>query len=538
MAKFLGIAIFVACLFYAGSASAGTYYIAANGSDSNSGTSKTAPWLHAPGMPNCTGTCAGHTPVAGDQFIFRGGDTWHFGNNAAAPYTGGTWVWIWSGASANNIYVGVDKTWFAGASWARPILNADNPLTTSTTLASCTYQSGPKNQIMNLATQTGITIDNFEVLGMCSSDNALNDFDIVFDYGFSSGLTFENLYYHGWSHTQFNCAAGGSCFDIFLFRGGATAPPGNIYKFIYVDGADSDPAGGGVFYADAWDVSYSVFRNASQIVVRLPHTWHDNLIENWYDPGDGVSHGNVWESVSDAPGTNAFYNNVIRHLSPDGRTQVLIWPEPAVGSTSYWFNNVIYDTNTIGGNYIDVGQNSNSGNQGNLVIFNNTFEQAQNAPVLDSVCPQVYAHPVQAANNYYIDDASSAYPSCPFANSTFSTERLTTHSMATSNGYTAAGAYGYSPASTNSPTTGKGTNEQPLCSALSLAGMPAAAAACQSDTTYACTFDPTAHAVTGCPVRTALPRPTLAAWDQGAYQSGGTKPAGPNAPQSLSGTGH
>ena len=65
------------------------YFIAANGSDSNSGTSEASPWLHAPGMGNCSNTCAGVSPnTAGIGFIFRGGDTWHFGNSSATPYTG------------------------------------------------------------------------------------------------------------------------------------------------------------------------------------------------------------------------------------------------------------------------------------------------------------------------------------------------------------------------------------------------------------------------------------------------------------------
>src|ERR1700722_1933828 len=34
------------------------FYIAANGADSNSGTSEQSPWQHAPGMPNCTSVCA------------------------------------------------------------------------------------------------------------------------------------------------------------------------------------------------------------------------------------------------------------------------------------------------------------------------------------------------------------------------------------------------------------------------------------------------------------------------------------------------
>src|SRR5437762_14246 len=60
------------------SASATTYYIAANGSDSNNGTSKTTPWLHAPGMTGCSGVCASASPKPGDRFIFRGGDTWDY----------------------------------------------------------------------------------------------------------------------------------------------------------------------------------------------------------------------------------------------------------------------------------------------------------------------------------------------------------------------------------------------------------------------------------------------------------------------------
>ena len=66
---------------------AATYYVAANGLDTNNGTAKTTPWAHSPGMANCTGNCAAHTPVAGDQFIFRGGDTW---SSTSLP-----WNWKW-----------------------------------------------------------------------------------------------------------------------------------------------------------------------------------------------------------------------------------------------------------------------------------------------------------------------------------------------------------------------------------------------------------------------------------------------------------
>src|SRR5208337_4960412 len=53
------------------------YYIAANGNDSNSGTSESSPWLHAPGMySTCSGSCATvqtavYSNGSGYGFIFR-----------------------------------------------------------------------------------------------------------------------------------------------------------------------------------------------------------------------------------------------------------------------------------------------------------------------------------------------------------------------------------------------------------------------------------------------------------------------------------
>ena len=54
------IALFImfAVISVGNALAATTHYIAANGSDSNNGTGKTTPWLHAPGMPSCSATCA------------------------------------------------------------------------------------------------------------------------------------------------------------------------------------------------------------------------------------------------------------------------------------------------------------------------------------------------------------------------------------------------------------------------------------------------------------------------------------------------
>src|SRR5262249_2491898 len=112
------------------------YYVAAGGSDMNNGTSEATPFQHAPLMANCANSCAAVTLAGGSAIIFKGGDTFHFGNNTGS-YSGGRWnignAGI-NGTSSNLIYVGVDPTWFTGGSWTRPIFNGDNPLCNAGTL--------------------------------------------------------------------------------------------------------------------------------------------------------------------------------------------------------------------------------------------------------------------------------------------------------------------------------------------------------------------------------------------------------------------
>ena len=163
------------CIMLGGTASATNYYIAANGNDSNNGTSKTTPWLHAPGMPNCKSTCASANPGAGSQIIFRGGDTWHFGNSGASPYVGsGGWVWTYSGSNGNPIYVGVDQTWYSGNSWVRPVLSGDNPLWSGSGFpSSCAFpESGSQVSLSNGGNLSYVTFDNFEFSGFCWTGQA------------------------------------------------------------------------------------------------------------------------------------------------------------------------------------------------------------------------------------------------------------------------------------------------------------------------------------------------------------------------------
>lgn len=126
-----------------------TYYVdIVAGLDSNTATqaqSKSTPWAHAPGMLCATGAASSTTINPNDQIILKGG-------------TGESWpntCFMWSmasGSSGNPTYFGVDKTWFNGGSWTRPVLNAGGVLI-------------PNNfgEMLNFA--NNITVDNFEITG-------------------------------------------------------------------------------------------------------------------------------------------------------------------------------------------------------------------------------------------------------------------------------------------------------------------------------------------------------------------------------------
>jgi hypothetical protein len=533
------------------------YFIAANGSDANNGTSEGTPWLHAPGMPNCTNNCASITPTAGQGFIFRGGDTWHEGNSSASPYTGGEWsINSTNGSATNPIYFGVDQSWYSGSSWARPVITGDNPLcgpslpsgcSTSTSggytqyyVSSCPYQVGTGNTLVYVGVNYQI-LDNFELTGLCSiasSSNSSSAADTHVAYGGPTYTFFYNLYIHGWSHTQFTCNAPTSCgFNIFAFKGGGG---GDFDTLAYnvIDGSDSDASSAGQNYQGWWNASHMVIRYTAQGIVTNNHLFHDNLVEYQYENG----HANVYESIGEPAANGAYYNNIFRHLSQGqigGAGTVGVWLFPTVGYTDYFFNNIIYDINNT--SMFDIGQNANGGNQGTIVFFNNIAEDNLGNGLFG--CNSSFAHPFSANNNFYVAEISlvGIYGGSGSNCTPGSNDLVITHSTATTDGYTASQTYAYSPTSATSPTVGAGVNETTnYCAALSTAAssdstLSDAAAACTTDTRYACTYNTGNHMV-NCPARTAVARPSSGAWDVGAYQNSSTQASAPNAPTDLTAT--
>jgi len=554
-----GVTVLIAIIgifLISGSALATTFYIAANGSDSNNGTSQSTPWLHAPGMPNCIANCAAYTPAAGDQFIFRGGDTWHFGNSSATPYTGGTWAWStkWNGSLANCdttdnggsqtscIYIGVDTSWYSGSSWVRPVMTGDNP-TSTTAVSSCAYpEVGASNDFFQIQSY-GVILDNFEWTGMCQQQAGTGRDRYIAELTGNSAIDqnlYRNNYIHGWTHVAFSCSTSsgepeGVCYSIAAFCGSVNS----TVEANVVDGADSDPSGGGAVMGGL--ASYLVFDNVfsyfSQIETGGCHVWHDNLWTNYYPTGDGEAHGNQFECVTDAPVSdstghsqgsitvNAFYNNVMAHNAPNNSTtgdvKALFHLEPGV--SEYQFNNVIYDEGTA--NYWDYGTAAASSSTF-VYLFNNTFDEPQ-AGAMN--CVQW----LTAIGNHIITESGTGFAS---GSCTLSGNVVMTHATAKTQGYMANGtgqtgnSGGVScandtipcaPTAATNSTVGAGTNEySTYCATLLASSDPLivqAGVACQSGTTDACSYNTTNHTVT-CPKITAVGRSISGSWDAGAYQ--------------------
>ena len=495
--------LFGSATFAAGS----TYYVAANGSDSNNGTSKSTAWLHAPGMTGCSSLCSAANINPGDSVILRGGDTWHFSGRGTP--VGLPWRWPqFGGTSGSPVYIGVDVTWFTGGSWTRPVFTGDNPPNTSN-IAGCAHSDDGLTYFVHGFQLQYVTFDNFEFTGMCWDAAASpSNFPGYTANNLSTNLTWSNLYFHGWTHTT-NCTGSGCSTGPAAMAGDSHSNGGQGNQFVRIvcDGSDTSKDAMACILWDAYDIHDSVIRQMAQgVVANNCHILHTTLFEYIYEaPVSTGDHSNVWECNSEWAGNNIAYNNVVRHT----QTAVTMWINP--NRTDYIYNNVMYDILSE----IWAWDNSSGGS---AIFYNNIFADT------DTICPQPRNGTL--FNNLFINSNSSC--SGWTNNSSFSM----TDAQAAVAGFTSSNLYQPTSSTCNgqsSPTCpiGNGSNQTSSC--------VAAGVALCSDTTNACTYQSTTHSVS-CPARSALPRPSGGNWDGGAYRYGTISQ--PNPPTNLTATPH
>lgn len=528
----IALIAFVIFLLSVLTASATTYYIAANGSDSNNGTAKNTAWQHAPGMPSCSATCASTTPQAGDQFIFRGGDSWH---RFSSGGTGGTpvglpWTWTWGGTGANPVYIGVDQTWYTGSSWRRPILTEDNP--TSTSFVSGCAHNEYSDSAVSLNSVNYVTFDNFEFTGLCWQQpptwGGATYFTRTGNY-----ITISNSYFHGWTETN----TPGNSMDWGVMITGAinAGQTHNVISYNVIDGSDSHCAGpndctGWGLYADAYDVHHNVIRNIAN-GFNTPYNMysvHDNLFEDMYESFDSSAHGGVFETGgSSFSAPDYFYNNVLRNLT----IGVTLWPEPMV--SVYAFNNIFWGN----GNSVNCFMLDMPGGTATQTdyFYNNTWDAPCAVRYYAGHSGQQYTGTSYYSNNHFVgygSSLSSTYIVDGGASTNIhdnGSELYQSESTANNQGY--SNSNNYAPTSSGGATVGTGTNGMNFCNSISDATV---STACKLGSTGAVSYNSLTHTVVP-PSSSPAPRPTTGAWDVGAYQYGpGTTNTTVNPPSNLS----
>ena len=519
-------------ILVAGNCFATTYYIDySSGSDSNSGTLKTSPWQHAPGMQTCTNSCAAASIKAGDSIILKGGVTW--------PNASFMWN-LPGGATGNPVYVGVDKTWFSGSSWTRPILTAGG------TVISNNYNT-------MFAVPGNVTVDNFEITGFywtsASCSGAPYGDCGIFNAGQNNGQTWENLYIHGWTHAGTSATTNNGVVNIIATGGGGNGVAhDNVIVGTDVPGDHSVS----VFF-NGPPVAYNNYikQVSSAFIVSYASSVHDNHIEDigpaycnmpFPQYAGTCTHENGFEDNGDI-GLD-FYNNVITNVNAG----LAMWIAPNPGYTATIWNNVIYaihDNQVMDmappvytPTYCSSGSTSNyyCKTAGTYVFENNTVECGDDTTQYDQCQTNVgnigsgsVATAFVYQNNHFITattakgcaTGSGAAASCTFD----STNVVQTLATANSQGYNSAEAYAFSPSASGNATVGTGSN---LMS--SATGNLSTLA---NDTTYSCIMG--GGSEPSCPAQTITARPSSGSWDAGAYlySSSSQKPVPPTGLAAL-----
>ena len=480
-----------------------THYIAANGSDSNDGLSKTSPWSHLPGMRSCTGACSSYTPAAGDRFILRGGDKWASTNFPMA--------WPSSGSSTSPIYIGVDKTWYAGSSWTRPVMDGGTGnLSTS------------NNSIFDFRGHDNFIVDNIDFNNFHASgySGAYGSCGIINAQGLQN-IVVENSYFHNMMVDGTNST---ECFAVqgatYAPFGGSSEINNNVFE-----------GNGTTFIGVATGIGTfknNVAHDLTQMFFPMGHgEISGNLLYNCgypsFQPGSSNQHSDAIQ-INGADGTFYIHDNVIHDTGSDSNgneCEASFYGNP--GETDYVWNNVLYN---IHGNSFALTQNSSPGVA--AYFWNNSVQGGQDGA---GYCFRAghggsYST-IQIINNHCISSQSQANdPGLSASSMTVKNNIIQTVGTADSNlsphydQYSTSETFVFSPLASTNSTIAAGVNLASNCTGTR-AGL------C-SDTSYSCKLQTVNGVVESvCPIRTTATRPSSGTWSVGAYQGQIAAPAPP-----------
>lgn len=517
------------------------------GNDTLSGADMAHAWKHAPGM-----TGAGTNPetldvdgldLSGLSIIFKGGVTW---TSAVLPWTlrgKGTGSTI--GTTA--YYIGVDKSWYTGASWARPILNYGG----STGGFICTRWIFGQSPGVQENPDGYRIVDNFEFTNLYW-DHTCDDDSRPSYWGRNTGTGNElkNLYFHGWSYEFVNagttacitnpsvhicneagymaatpgfvaCGYTGRNCDIFNAIYGDGGTGSSIHDSVF-DGSDVDNkmvgnSGFGIRGQGASNVYRNIFKHvvSGQSTIQTITSFHDNTCDT-IGESTSTQHDQCYQD-NGSTGDTYVYNNLVKD-SNAGQGFLL---GPHVGYKSYWFNNVIYNS-SLGSGLVYCQDTNHSAEAGTCNYFNNTIYD--NFSTLTVGCG--YFSPGNPSsegcvyrNNHFMTDTANLLSTCTVSSSNSCTQDhniVQTLTAAASDGFTSGSMPPYFPTSSGADTIAAGTNLGSLCS------INAYLANICITSTAGVNYDSTNHAILGPLVPDTATR--NATPDDGAYQFNASAP--------------
>jgi hypothetical protein len=454
------------------SASATTYYIDfSSGKDSNSGTSKAAPWQHHPYMAGWAGSYAHQ---AGDRFIFKGGVTW---NATCWPMNISA-----SGSSGSNDYYGVDQSWFAGGSFTKPIFDGQHTT----------------QQIIQTTSVKYITFDHLELKGQHAPDNGCCYFNIyLYD---SYNILMEYLYIHDWDFTGAVTNVDQDWGSVYANTFGAR-PVGIVFDHSEMGNPENGALGGCLRMVE--QVSFSNIHDCSQGLLHGGALVYNNQFKNVGNVIGGTHNNVMYLDNWGGPSNFEYvYNNLL--INNSAATQIYVNScQYQNGGTSFIYNNVIEVNNSQPG--IILNPESGSGPCGNAFIYNNTLQNSSGGTAVIRAIQNASGTnsfgTVTVRNNHLITDNLTPIDNSGVVLYTESNEVLQTNAVANQQGYTASN--NYAPIASSTATVGVGMN-------LTSLAIP----------TLNLDINNT-------------PRPSTGAWNAGGYSASSTAQR-PNPPLALS----
>lgn len=337
------------------------YYSFVSGDDTRTSTqakNKATPWKHHKYMQGATSNAAAYTHVAGDQHIFKGGETW---DHTCFSFSFGA-----GGSAGNSDYYGVDATWYTGGSWTRPIFDGEH-----TTLAS-----GANTNIINLQF-SNITIDNIEIKRLYIAGTVFAVASIGGYQASASNILIENCYIHDWQvsgSVTTDDARGGIIFSL-------PACTNVVIDNCEITNIEQSARMNGIAVRQANTVRNCYIHDVSTALAYVGNIYNNTFayINTPYACFDATFHTNVmyiaiWDGASTTITTTAnVYNNIIHDIA----TGTQIYCEPCFqvnDGTVNVYNNVYWNNSTAGGGgQVMADPEQGTGAKGTVNVYNNTF---------------------------------------------------------------------------------------------------------------------------------------------------------------------